>query len=290
MGRIKGFRRELITFCTLSAAIFLFLSLISYRAHDPSWFCTHSITVPIHNWCGAIGANAAALLIYMLGSAAGLVPVLLACIGLGLRDRIASLCVLMVLASTWCARYELDLSSDVPGGMLGSVFARLAVQWFNPIGTFLVLHGLLLVTFLVLFRISFVRAVRWIYSRRKMPIRMLVQARQLITHAATALAMLMKGTEIKETDIFAFESGQSSITPATELPTPMAATHESPNEVTTEAHAAPQGYILPDESLFDVPEAAAEDKRALAFTEPFPQFVQDRLLPYMSMILPSIPS
>ena len=235
MARNK-YRRELTTIALLATALFLTLSVISHRAHDPSWFCTHTAPMPVKNWCGVLGAHVSALLFYLFGSAALVVPVIFAGIALRMTERLAALTATAVLFATWCGRYQFS------GGLLGQSLARLLVRWLNPIGTFLVLHGLLFVSALVLFRISFTSIVRWCYKRRGVPAK-----------AFNSFLSLIRGTEIKKEDIFAFETGQPA--PEHVIPATTAASDTNPEPTLP---AAPVGYSLPELTLFDVPEVAPE--------------------------------
>jgi len=72
---------ELIGLLALTAAILLFLSLISYRPTDPSWNTVGGIgsgTRPAHNWIGLIGAWMADLLLQFEGVTAFCLPLVIA--------------------------------------------------------------------------------------------------------------------------------------------------------------------------------------------------------------------
>src|ERR1700722_13173061 len=73
------YKNELIGFLLCVVAFFLGAALFSYNTNDISWFYFHSNPGPTSNWCGALGANIAALLLYLLGGSC-LLLVLLMCV------------------------------------------------------------------------------------------------------------------------------------------------------------------------------------------------------------------
>jgi S-DNA-T family DNA segregation ATPase FtsK/SpoIIIE len=295
MGRIRSrasyFRREFLALGLLAGAVFLFLSLISARMDDPSWFCIQTLPVAIRNWCGIIGAHCAALVIYMLGGWAFSIPLLMGVFGVSILfkipyqkewDRLAAVIMLTLVGSAWCARYELDLFDGAPGGFVGSTLARLSVHWFNTIGTFFVLHGLAVVATLVLCRISFLTAFNWLYRRSKSSLKLIKQAQRLgkyiylmIKQGIAWIRNLYVGSDFTEApeSIFAFESGQSVLEPQSiALVSPATVTVDE--EVAPEIEAVPEAdpvrktYKLPDiATTFELPENSSNDKKTAEDTE-----------------------
>ena len=58
-------------------AFLFFLSLISFNSSDPSFYQSLSNKQVIHNWLGTFGSYSAALLMFVFGYVAYLVPVLM---------------------------------------------------------------------------------------------------------------------------------------------------------------------------------------------------------------------
>src|SRR5580765_4952854 len=79
--RKKGWFDEVAGLLLLLFTAITIGALVSYQASDPTWFQSQQ---PLHraaNWTGRVGATLAELLLQVLGTAAFLVPVVLAVTG-----------------------------------------------------------------------------------------------------------------------------------------------------------------------------------------------------------------
>jgi DNA segregation ATPase FtsK/SpoIIIE, S-DNA-T family len=152
---------EIVAIGLLAIGILMLLSLVSYRADDPSWNSTGS--TEIKNLVGTVGANIAATLFQIVGLAAYLIPPLL--LAAAWRRfftrsiqaplfRVIGLVILVLSASallTISGIKPLFDASVQPGGLIGSVVAYLLVNILNTVGASILLlavaaTGLLLAT------------------------------------------------------------------------------------------------------------------------------------------------
>lgn len=158
------YKREIFTCVAVAASLFLTIALFTFNANDPSLFYYQTNDVAVANKCGFFGAQCAALLIHFLGAASLLVPFfLLFCVWLtavhGVYryewDRcIASVVAVPVVASL-ATLYRLRLfKGAAPGGVLGQLGLKLSCHFFDYVGSFIVLHTILLVCAILMFRIS----------------------------------------------------------------------------------------------------------------------------------------
>jgi len=152
---------ELVGFIGLTISILLLLSLVSYHSLDASWNVAAPGTEHLaRNWIGLVGAFLADLLYQVFGYAALLVPLGVFIVALRwLRNQRASApgvklagSVVMLVAIdallTMTPLYPLAGQLD-PGGLVGTLAARVLRHLFNPLGAALVaLAGLFVGLFL----------------------------------------------------------------------------------------------------------------------------------------------
>ena len=160
-NRESQYRRELVTVATALLFGIFCLSLISYHPYDRTLLSYTSDEAIIANWCGAIGANLAALTFYFLGSAAYLLIVAIAVglVGRWRRSRLAADDVeevsrlsrvlrglmwsgLVVGVAALAACYQLDLVSEVAGGLIGTTVYRFVAVLVGPVGGQLLLWAM----------------------------------------------------------------------------------------------------------------------------------------------------
>lgn len=176
-GIFKKFRRDVAGIFWLATALFLLLSLASYRPTDPSFNST-GINLTGHNYCGYIGSFLADLLFQFWGVCSWFA--VLATIRLGvsafrgekeswLGPRLIWGILLMTTASSLLGLYlpgkKLYNMQIAAGGAIGGVISKGLVSAFNYLGVSIILwsFALLLLVFYTerslpdLFRIPIVR-------------------------------------------------------------------------------------------------------------------------------------
>src|SRR3990172_2001780 len=72
------YRREIFVCVGFATSFFLLIAVLTFSAHDPSWFYYTTSDGVVTNKCGFFGAQCAALLMYLFGAASLLVPFLIA--------------------------------------------------------------------------------------------------------------------------------------------------------------------------------------------------------------------
>jgi S-DNA-T family DNA segregation ATPase FtsK/SpoIIIE len=158
---VAGLLLLLFTAITISA-------LASYHGTDATWFQSQPLVQRAANWTGRVGATIAELLLQLLGTAAFLLPVVLAVTGwnrfrgmsvassygrlLGLLALVASLATLLdLLYGT--IRYGGEIFPA--GGYVGARLAGVFTALMNPLGAILVAATLLAATIVLTTRFSF---------------------------------------------------------------------------------------------------------------------------------------
>jgi S-DNA-T family DNA segregation ATPase FtsK/SpoIIIE len=159
-----------VTFYT-AMVIFLVMSLISYNVSDSSWLYISSEPGTVTNKGGFFGAQLAAMLFYLLGGASCLLLVPLLCglfliiQGRSLKNEWERLCAslyIVCVGAALLATYSMDCSvSPYPGGMMGLLYAKNLVYYFDPLGRMLFLYTTLCASLIVLFRWSFMFLVQY---------------------------------------------------------------------------------------------------------------------------------
>src|SRR5690348_5557833 len=144
---------ELIGLLALTAAILLFLSLVSYRPTDPSWNTVGGFGTgarPAHNWIGLIGASLADLLLQFEGVTAFCLPLVVGALGWAwLRSRTTGSAGAKLAGLALCLIFGPALAGLVPGrlhflhglpipGVVGMLVSGALVAWLNQAGAWLV--------------------------------------------------------------------------------------------------------------------------------------------------------
>lgn len=171
---------ELIGLLTLTAAILLFLSLISYRPTDPSFNTVGGFGPggrPAHNWIGLIGAWVADLMLQIEGVTALLVPLLVA--GLGwtwLKSRTAGSAGAKAIGVVLCLVFGPALAGLFPGhlhfldglpvaGVVGLLVSGALVTWLNYPGACVVAICAVAIAAYLSTTFSFETAREWLAVR-----------------------------------------------------------------------------------------------------------------------------
>ena len=171
---------ELIGLLMLTAAILLFLSLVSYRPTDPSLNTVGGFGPghrPAHNWIGPTGAVIADLLLQVEGLSAFLLPLLLGALGWAwLRSRPTgsgkaklagvALCLVFGPAAVGLLPGHLHMMGGLPvTGVMGLLAAGVLVRWLNYPGACVVAICALAVALYLSTTFSFTTARDWMAVR-----------------------------------------------------------------------------------------------------------------------------
>lgn len=170
-----AYRSELLAICAVAGTLFLMAALLSHAITDHSWFYHDTLAHAPRNWCGWVGACISGLLYYLFGGAALLMILMgsFSCYFLLAErtlehdwDRFAACGVTLICASGLLALHVIDIPyCAVPGGFIGRIVGRLAYSCLDYVGACLLLYTLLLCSFIVLFRISFINLFATAYKR-----------------------------------------------------------------------------------------------------------------------------
>ena len=152
---------ELSGIFLILVSLFLLISLISYNSQDPSWASTTSSDVNVNNYGGKAGASTAEVLLQVFGFTSFLIPLVIFILGLQiilpkedkrLLSRTLGIFFLVLILSALLFTLFQDVSwrgaRIVSGGFIGDVLSSFFVQYFNHLGTILILVGLLILFFI----------------------------------------------------------------------------------------------------------------------------------------------
>ncbi len=148
-----------------SLAVFVSCALLTYNSNDPSWFFFSTDSMPIHNFCGKLGAHCAALLLFFLGSAALLIGPFLFFIGYVFMmssltqewDRIAAFIIGIISFASLEHLYSMNamMHGFNPGGALGLMVCNGLQYFFDVTISFLFLHVVMFACIILVARFSF---------------------------------------------------------------------------------------------------------------------------------------
>lgn len=160
-------RNKLIgSLCAGIIGVLLFSVLYFAHAHDASFLFYTTDPQDVHNIGGTLGAHVAALLFYLFGFFAYLVP--LGCFFVAYYllkdrcwsqewDRVIAFTLLFFIMPALCTAYALDtVAVGTPGGFFGSGTYGLLVRLFDPLGAMVLLHSLVFIATTVVGRFSFI--------------------------------------------------------------------------------------------------------------------------------------
>jgi DNA segregation ATPase FtsK/SpoIIIE, S-DNA-T family len=148
---------EVIGLIVLLFAVFTFISLLSYDAHDPSWASVTSPGQRTHNYGGKVGASLAETFLQVFGLGAFILPLILGYLGVKAilpRTKDASLLrigrslflllVLGALFSLLFGRLSWRGADIEAGGVLGAFLSSFLVRYLSQAGTLIFLLALLM--------------------------------------------------------------------------------------------------------------------------------------------------
>ena len=154
--------RDIALILVAPLLLYLLASLFTYSPQDPGWSHSGSITAPLHNVGGAVGAWLADFLLHLTGYVAFLLPVMLGMVAwialfgmdadneaeLGPALRLVGL-VGFLVSATGLLALRIGAVADLTGGaggILGSLVGNSLYAAFGPMGANLFLLALLLVS------------------------------------------------------------------------------------------------------------------------------------------------
>lgn len=176
VGGTPNFKRDVMALVFLAAGAFLYLSLLSYHPHDPS-FLSLTTGQMIHNWGGIIGSYIADSLLFLFGAGAYFIGSFFLLIAIhfffGVRDKVGLYEAVLYLACVVFIAVIFQLASGVleygdiqmgAGGLFGGVIARLGVTYLGRPGTYLIVLFGALLTFVWAARLSLRQIGLWFYN------------------------------------------------------------------------------------------------------------------------------
>ena len=156
-------------------ALFTFISLISYDAHDPSWANVASPGQRTHNYGGRVGAALVEAFLQLFGLAAFLLPIFCGYLGirillpkgqhrflLKIGGSLFLLLLLTALFSLLFPRFSWGGADIQAGGLLGELLSSFMIPYFSQLGTLIFLLSLLLLFILFSTEFSLGRLVTFL--------------------------------------------------------------------------------------------------------------------------------
>ncbi|BCT93831.1 DNA translocase FtsK [Lysobacter helvus] len=156
--------RDLALIAIAPLLLYLLASLVTYSPEDPGWSHSGSVTAPLHNFGGIVGAWIADVMLYLCGFVAFLLPLMLGLIAwialfgmdsdgdgeadLGPALRLVGIVGFLVSAAGFL-HLRLGGAPDFSagsGGILGQLVGRSLFHAFGPVGANLFLVALLLIS------------------------------------------------------------------------------------------------------------------------------------------------
>lgn len=243
----------------VTLGIFLFLSLVSYSPMDPSFFSyTYPKAKQIQNWMGIVGAHVSSLLFQGFGFASFLIPFVLGIfaisfifrwewkhISLKLTGWMVILLATSALMRLWLRPFNIDSSDFLIGGILGEIFSRLLVRYFNLPGATVILVVGLILSFVLGTGISFISLLHRLVKGVRLFIERIGTLKMVRTERAKREKRLKRQKQ---------EKGELKETPpptVVEIPPPPPKKGAPPRQEVFEFVELKQAYQLPPISLLE---------------------------------------
>ncbi len=164
-------RNEIVAIALAACGVLLALCLLSYNPNDASW--NSAGQEGAHNLVGSVGAGLAQIMLQMIGVAAYLLPLLLLAsawrrfrtrrINAPL-SRVMGLLLLIVASSALVSLSSMRPLVDgsfQPGGLVGTLFARMLASGLNTVGAAVLLSAAAATGLLFATDFSFIKAYEW---------------------------------------------------------------------------------------------------------------------------------
>ncbi|RLV58661.1 DUF87 domain-containing protein [Parashewanella curva] len=173
-GVQRLFEGALIIFCMI--ATFILIALASFNPLDAGW-SQSSFQGKVTNLAGSVGAWVADILLYFFGYVAFFIPIIIASAGWLLFKRAYKLTeidyftvglrligffMMLLSLATLASLNANDIYTFSAGGLTGNIIGHIMVEYFNHIGTTLLLLCFLIAGFTLLTGISIVSLVEYI--------------------------------------------------------------------------------------------------------------------------------
>ena len=165
-GTQDGWRgkREVMAIVLVGLAVFIGAALYSYNPYDSGVLHRANVPLNIYNWCGAVGAAVADVLIYLLGNTALIIPALLCGAALLVRTAavwrdewervLAGMLLTVSLAGFLVYAGVPPWFGVIAGGYIGAVVAQMAASILGFFGAGLMLATVMLASCIVMTRLS----------------------------------------------------------------------------------------------------------------------------------------
>lgn len=160
--------KEIAGISMLAIAIYLFISIISFRLEDIP-FHTSKTSAPLHNWAGLVGAYISFFIYHTFGFSTFFIPVVIFLSGMIVlrrkRLRLGSFVLGNILiffsASSLFSIFGISASrlGYLPGGIIGAIFSQKLSPYFGNIGSYIILLTFLFLGILLAANLSFPRAI-----------------------------------------------------------------------------------------------------------------------------------
>lgn len=167
-------KREIIGIFLIAIALFLFLSLISYHPTDPSLFSYSSQKGRgVSNWMGIVGAYLSSLIFQAFGFPSFLIPLILGLYAFSFVFRwewkypwvklggwVLLLLATSSLFSLWMKFLTSYTQDPLIGGLVGEIFSRQLVRYFNLPGATILFVLVFVLGFVLGTGVSFIGVLR----------------------------------------------------------------------------------------------------------------------------------
>lgn len=156
-----SYKNELIGIFLIALFVFLGISLFSHSPTDRSLFYFSSSDKLISNWCGFVGAQISAILLFFFGASSYifLFAILLSSLICFINNQFVRLSYLPFFV--FISSCLLSVHGISTGGFIGNVFSRLFLNVFGKTGSLVVLYSVLFSSSLIATRISFLSILKF---------------------------------------------------------------------------------------------------------------------------------
>ena len=152
----KEKQNEIEAILFLTAGIFVLLSLLTFNPNDIQLFTPHS-NIPIRNMCGSLGAWTSGILFFLMGISAYAVTALFFIWGINrlvgaeekmLHGRLTGTIILILTTSSLASIVMRGASIEEfrTGGTVGFFLSKLLLRYFGPIGSYVILFSLFILS------------------------------------------------------------------------------------------------------------------------------------------------
>ena len=161
----KTLKKEILAILLLALIVFIFLSLVSYSASDPSLNTLRIKGAQIHNYCGIVGSYLADTFFHSIGLSAYLIPLVLILMLINIMYsesikigfmRISGFLLFIISSSGLFALFYKGVPFVKSGGLIGYFIGKMTSPYISEAGSFLVLFTILCVSIVLATQISLV--------------------------------------------------------------------------------------------------------------------------------------